>query len=65
MKDYIVVWECNKFAFHSKLDNECRKLHESKFNGCYHLADLFNQINEFLKTYEKGFFPEVISIREV
>ena len=65
MKDYIVVWECNKFAYHSKLDNEFRKINESKFNGCYHLADLFNRINDFLKIFENGFFPEVISIKEV
>lgn len=65
MKDYIVVWDCNKFAFHSRLDGDCRELHESKFNGCYHLADLFNRINKFMKTYENGLFPEVISIREV
>lgn len=65
MKDYIVVWECNKFAFHSKLDNECRNLHESKFNGCYALEDLVNRINKFLKPYENGFFPEVIRIIEL
>ena len=65
MKDYIVVWECNKFAFTQKLDNDCRNIHEIKFVRCYHLADLFNRLNKFLKIYEKGFFPEVISIREV
>ena len=65
MKNYIVVWECNKFGFHSKLGEDCRVLHETHFDNCYHLADLFNRTNEFLKTYEKAFFPEVISIREV
>lgn len=65
MKDYIVVWECNKFAFPSKLNDDCRNLYESKFNGCYNLADLFNRINKFLKTFEDSFFPEVINIREV
>lgn len=65
MKDYIVVWECNKFAFHSKLGIECRNLYESEFRCCYALEDLFNRINEFLKPYEKGFFPEVIRIIEV
>lgn len=65
MKDYIVVWECNKFAFHSKLDDKNRKIHESKFNCCYHLEDLFNRLNKFLKPYENVFFPEVIRIIEV
>ena len=65
MKDYIVVWECNKFSYHSKLGNEFRKINESKFDGCYHLADLFNRINDFLKIFENGFFPEGISIREI
>ena len=65
MKDYIVVWECNKYAFHSKLGNECRKIYESKFDGCYALEDLFNRINKFLKPYENGFFPEVVRIIEV
>lgn len=65
MKDYIVVWECNKFASPSKLGSDCRKLNESRFNGCYHLADLFNRLNKFMKTFENGFSPEVIDIKEV
>ena len=65
MKDYIVVWETNKFAFNSKLDDKYRKLHESKFNGCYALEDLFKRINKFLEPYENGFFPEVVRIIEV
>ena len=65
MKNYIVVWECNKFACTTKLDIDCRELHESTFNGCYHLADLFNRVGKFMKTFENGFYPEVISIDEI
>lgn len=65
MKDYVVVWECNKFCSHYKLDNKYRKLNESKFDNCHNLAVLFNRINHFLEIFENGFFPEVISIREV
>lgn len=63
MKEYIVVWKCNKFGSDVKLEDDYRKLNESRFN-CYHLADLFNELNAFLEKF-KDFFPEVISISEI
>lgn len=64
MKEYVVVWESNNFGFHRKLDSKYRKLIETKF-VCYHLADLFNSLNEFLKPYQEAYSPEVISIKEI
>lgn len=66
MKNYIVVWECNNWASHYQLKTENRHLIETHFNNCYHLADLFNSINEFLETFKSGgFYPEVITIKEI
>lgn len=64
MKEYVITWECNNFGFHRKLDDKYRKLIETKFT-CYHLADLFNSLNEFLKPFQEAYSPEVISIKEV
>lgn len=65
MKTYIVVYEINTIASGRKLGEDDRKLVEIKMCNCYHLADLFNSLNEQLEGYRKYFFPEVISIREV
>ena len=65
MKNYVVVWECNMFNFHSKLSKDARKQYETNFKNCKGLEDLFNCINEFLFGFMKdGYFPEVLSIKE-
>lgn len=64
MKNYVVTWECNRFGFHKRLESKYRNLIETKFT-CYHMADLFNSLNEFLKPYQGAYFPEVISIKEI
>lgn len=65
MKDYVVVWKCNKWEHYEKLDDKYREASTSHFEQCKNLVDLFNRMLHFLAKIDEGFYPEIISITEV
>lgn len=65
MKDYIVVWKCNKWGHYEKLEDKYREVSTSHFKQCKNLVDLFNRMLPFLAKFDNGFYPEIISITEV
>lgn len=65
MKNYEVVWKCNKWEHYEKLEDKYRETFTSYFKGCENLIDLFNRMIPFLAKFDNGFYPEIISITEV
>ena len=65
MKDYLVVWKCNKWEHYEKLEDKYRETYTAYFKGCENLVDLFNRMHHFLAKFDNGFYPEISSITEV
>ena len=65
MKDYFVVWKCNKWSHYEKLEDKYREVYTSYFKTCENLVDLVNRVHNFLAKFDNGFYPEIISITEV
>ena len=65
MKNYVIVWKCNKWQHYEKLEDKYRETFSTYFKGCENLTDLFNRMIHFLAKFENGFYLEISSITEV
>lgn len=65
MKDYEVVWKCNKWGHYEALEDKYRDVYTSYFKSCENLVVLVNRVHILLSKYDNGFYPEIISITEV